>query len=455
MLRTLFKSFKGGSGPATAAVSPDAAEPEAAPQAATPPAPGSDAAIALARDYAQRHPGLYEARFDLAQHLVAAARHAEAEPLLRELLDQRPAVQATLHLLGFALKAQGRLEEAIEYGRLAVAVEPFNPLSQLLLAQQLFLAGRCGEAFLHFRARSPNPPEWTRHLPLWEGEPLAGRRLLVWLDWGGIGDELMFARYVPMLLRDYAPGELHWNVLAQNRRLLSLLPGVTQVFSETTGLAVDCHIPLLDLPCLFGTSEHNVPAIPAYLRADPADQASWARRLGHLPGLKVGLCWSSGHWKDDPEFERDRQARSAPPAVLAALARIEGVSVVSLQKGKDAAQWAATAGDALIHDFDTELADMAQTAALIEQLDLVVSVDTSVAHLAAALGKPVLLLAAWNIGLFWNVQGHPPERTPWYPSMRLLRQQKPGDWRAEAARAAQLLGAWSRAGRVDLFGDPA
>jgi hypothetical protein len=447
MLRTLLKSIKGGAGPSGVPDSLAVAEVREEQGVVLQPAPGSAQAIALAQAYLQRHPDLYEARFDLAQHLVAAARHAEAEALLRELLRLRPAGQAALHLLGFALKAQGRLEEAIEYGRLAVAVEPFNGLSQVLLAQQLFLAGRFGEAFLHFRARCPKPPEWTRTLPLWEGEPLAGRRLLVWLDWGGIGDELMFARYVPMLLRDYAPGELHWSVLAPNRHLLSLLPGVTQVFSQTTGLAVDCHIPLLDLPCLFGTNEHNVPAVPAYLRADADDSARWARRVGDLPGLKVGLCWSSGHWKDDPEFERDRKARSAPLALLAELARIEGVSAISLQKGRDAAEWAALPGGTRIHDFEAELTDMAQTAALIENLDLVISVDTSVAHLAAALGKPVLLLAAWNIGLFWGAG----ERTPWYPSMRLLRQRTAGDWRGETARACGLLRDWARNSQVDLF----
>ena len=434
MLRSLFKTIK--------------TEPEAAPVA--PPAAsealiaaGSPAAIAQARARLAGQPDDFDALFDLGRQLAWNGQHAQAEPLLRRASSLRPAAQEVLHLLGFGLKALGRLEQALAVGRLAVAAEPGASHTRVLLAQQLFLTEQYREAFLHFRARAGingTLPEWTGALPRWQGEPLEGLRLFVWLDWGGIGDELMFARYVPELLRAYRPAELHWNVLPQNRRLLAMVPGVSQVFSETATLAVDRHIPLLELPCMFGTELGTIPAAPVYLRSDAADRARWAVRLQPLPGLKVGLCWASGHWKNDPEFERDRLARSVPLELLTSLLKLPGISAISLQKGRDA----APAG---LHDFTAELDDMAQTAALIDNLDLVVSVDTSVAHLAAALGKPVLLLAAHGIGLFWG----PRARTPWYPSMRVLRQAAPGEWSAEIAQAAVLIGGWARRGRVELF----
>jgi hypothetical protein len=194
------------------------------------------------------------------------------------------------------------------------------------------------------------------------------------------------------------------------------------------------------LPCMFGTGLESIPAATPYLYSDAADRARWARRVQALPGLKIGLCWASGHWKSDPEFERDRLARSIPLASLAPLLELPGVSLISLQKGGDAA---ATE----VHDFSTELDDMAQTAALIDNLDLVISVDTSVAHLAAALGKPVLLLAAQGIGLFWG----PRARTPWYPTMRVVRQAQAGEWSAEIAQAAALVNNWAQRGHVELF----
>ena len=465
MLRSLLKTFKGGAdthtpdaapaaaheateaAPTPAAHAPGAEMAAIAPVEALPtPAPGSPAAIAQAQTWLAQSPQLFEALFELAQQLVLAARHAEAEPLLRAALRQRPAHLMVLHLLGFALKALGRLDEAIGIGRLAVAAEAGSSNTRVLLAQQLFLAGEVRQPFLHFRARAGINGvlhEWTGALRRWEGEPLAGQRLLVWLDWGGIGDELMFARYVPLLLRQYQPAELHWSVLPQNRRLLSMVPGVKQVFSEAATLAVDCHIALLDLPCLFGTERDSIPAPASYLRADPADSARWAARLAHLPGLKVGLCWASGHWKTDPEFERDRLARSVPLHLLAALSQVPGASVISLQKGRDEREWqAAGAG---MHDFTAELQDMADTAALIENLDLVVSVDTSIVHLAGALGKPVLVLTARGIGLFW---GTAPRTTPWYPSARLVRQARAGDWTDAAAQVLELVRGCAQRGRV-------
>ncbi|MDB5804873.1 MAG: Tetratricopeptide repeat family protein [Betaproteobacteria bacterium] len=448
MLRSLFKSTK--TAPEAAQPAVQAAEPPTEPIApVTPPAaiepapaPGSSAAVAQARARLARQPDDFDALFDLGRQLAWTGQHAEAEPLLRRASTLRPAAQEVLHLLGFGLKMLGRLDEALTVGRLAVAAEPGASHTRVLLAQQLFLTEQYREGFLHFRARAGINgalPEWTAALPRWQGEALEGLRLFVWLDWGGIGDELMFARYVPELLRLYRPAELHWNVLPQNRRLLAMVPGVTQVFSETATLAVDRHIPLLELPCMFGTELDSIPAPSSYLQGDAADRARWAARLQPLPGLKVGLCWASGHWKDDPEFERDRLGRSVPLESLARFIGQPGISVISLQKGG-----AAATG---LHDFTAELDDMAQTAALIDNLDLVVSVDTSVAHLAAALGKPVLLLAARGIGLFWG----PRTRTPWYPTMRVLRQAAPGKWDAEIAQATALVGGWARHGRVGLF----
>jgi hypothetical protein len=432
--------------PMAAPGTPDALEPARAFEAAG----DRPAAIGFLRAKLVEQPEHFEALVLLGETLLRDERPAEAQSLLEHAVRLRPMSWPTLHTLGFALQAQQNLPAAIGVTRLALALHPQAQDTRFMLATQLLLSGAYREAFLHFRARDTAGTRahypWSEFMPRWEGEPLDGRHLLIWTDWGGLGDELVLARYISMVRKKYRPAGLLVICTRENRRLLGHIEGVDAAISEGGALRFDCHIPLADLPCIFATELATVPGQVPYLRADPADQARWAERLAHLPGLKIGLCWSSGFWNFGTDFDQARLIKSVPLALLAELGGIKGVSLVSLQKGNARAE---LSGSGLaVHDFDADLRDMADTAALAFNLDLVLTVDTSVAHLAGALAKPVLVLMPHASGTFWLLQT---ERSPWYPTARILRQAQPREWAPVAARAVAIVRACGMGGRIDLF----
>jgi hypothetical protein len=162
-----------------------------------------------------------------------------------------------------------------------------------------------------------------------------------------------------------------------------------------------------------------------YLAADPTAAAAWRERLAALPGLRVGLCWAGNPRPDQPSAYATDRRRSIPLARYAPLAQVAGAHFVSLQKGNPATQTATPPAGLRIHDWTHELTDFADTAALIEALDLVITVDTSVAHLAGALGKKVWILNRFDSCWRWLTERND---SPWYPTARLFRQPQPGDW---------------------------
>jgi len=283
-----------------------------------------------------------------------------------------------------------------------------------------------------------SPTAWPRSVPRWSGESLAGKRLLAWLDWGGLGDEIQFARYLPMIAQQYRPGSLIAGCSQQSLRLLADMPGVDQAYSEMSNIEVDYQVSLFDLPTLFGTTVAGVPAAAGYLAAAPQEARAWAARLAPLPGLRVGLCWGSGYWG----AQRTRSDKAIPLALLAPLAGLADTHFICLQKGQ--AREEMPCPGMTMHDYDADLEDMADTAALIANLDLVISVDTSVAHLAGALGKPVLMPLKWASGNFWLLDT---EDSPWYASMRIVRQPAAGDWNSVADHLLTLVAGWARPGR--------
>ncbi|HEX3348516.1 MAG TPA: hypothetical protein VHS58_10510 [Acetobacteraceae bacterium] len=180
----------------------------------------------------------------------------------------------------------------------------------------------------------------------------------------------------------------------------------------------------MSLPHAVGTTLETIPAMAQYLTADPADVARWRERLADLAGLRVGLCWAGGR-SNRPEQIFDDTLRSIALAALAPLGDVPGVRFISLQKGPPAAEAARPPHGMQLHDFTDDLHDFADTAALVENLDLVISVCTSVVHLAGALGKPVWLLNHFGGSFRW-LRGR--DDSPWYPSLRQFRQPAPGDW---------------------------
>ena len=258
---------------------------------------------------------------------------------------------------------------------------------------------------------------WDEALPRWSGEALTGKHILVFSEQGA-GDVIQFLRFVPML----AARDIHCTFVAYDDivSLLAAVPGAeTREVAGVAPDAFDCQLQLLDLPMVCGVrSVADIPAQLPYLHARPADLAQWQERLRPLPGVKIGLAWAG-----NPSYGNDHW-RSSSLRELAGLAAIPGVTWISLQKG--------AAGDELppedfpLRSFTSELERFTDTAALIEALDLVISVDTSVAHLAGALGKPVwILLPERGKDWRWFLEE---QTSPWYPSARLFTQRVAGRW---------------------------
>jgi hypothetical protein len=365
-------------------------------------------------------------------------RPAEAEGVLRAALEAQPGSPGVLNNLGIALFAQGRLSKAEASYREALGRRPDFADAHNNLGIVLLAAGRFEEGWEEHEWR------WkARHMaggargfsaPLWSGEVLGEGGVLLLHAEQGLGDTLQFCRYAPLAA---ARARVVLEVQAPLARLLSSLPGVSQVIARGEALpAFDAQAPLLSLPRAFGTTIETVPARVPYLAADPDQAAAWGRRLAALPGLKVGLCWAGEPRAGFPELAAIDARRSISLAALAPLAKVAGVSFVSLQKGAPAAQAADPPPPMALFDYTAELADFADTAALVENLDLVISVDTSVAHLAGAMARPVWLLNRFDTCWRWLLDR---QDSPWYPTLRLFRQTTPGDWTSVIADLRQAL----------------
>jgi len=277
--------------------------------------------------------------------------------------------------------------------------------------------------------------------PLWDGTAIEDRTILLHAE-QGFGDTLQFCRYVPLIA---CGARIILEVQAPLVRLLSRLPGVTQIVAHGDGLPpFDLHCPLLSLPRAFGTTLDTIPAVTPYLSADPALAANWHERLAGLDDLRIGLVWAGSQRLNRPEEAAFDRRRSIALDAMAPLGEASGVSFISLQKDELAAQAIHPPHEMRLHDFTADLHDFEDTAALIVNLDLVISVDTSVAHLAGALGKPVWLLNRFDTCWRWLLNR---DDSPWYPTLRQFRQPGPGDWNSmirEVRDALQHLAAGDR-----------
>ena len=389
--------------------------------------------------------GLRLQQGDLAQAVELSARAVAIKPNLAEALNN----------LASALSQLGRLEEAVDAGRKAVALKPlpgaYNNLGIVLtnlgrlteaedslgqalrlrpddaeahlnLAFNHLVAGRLAEGWEHYewRWKTRGFERARASSTLWKGEPLRGRTILLHAE-QGLGDTLQVCRYAPLIAA--ADARVILEVQPSLVRLLSRLPGVTEVVAKgDSSPPVDLHCPLMSLPRAFRTTLETIPGKP-YLEAEPALTAAWRRRLDGLAGLKVGLVWAGGRRANLAVASLDVR-RSMTLDMMAPLGDVPGVSFVSLQKADPAAAASRPSGMTL-HDFTADLNDFADTAALVAELDLVISVDTSVAHLAGGLGKPVWLLNRFDTDWRWLLNR---DDSPWYPTLRQFRQPRPGEW---------------------------
>ncbi len=394
----------------------------------------------------------------------------EAETSLREAVRLKPDFGNAHNELGNVLDDLGRFEEAEASARTAVHLQPEAARAHADLGSILYHLGRGAEAQASYRAAmrlQPNVAEWrvglglallmggqfeegwrefewrwkTERLaargplfpvPSWNGEAIGDRAILLLSD-QGLGDTLQFCRYVPQIA-----ASARKTILAVQPplvRLLSRLPGVSEIITQgTQPSSFDLWCGFMSLPYAVGTTLESIPTSP-YLTADPADVAHWRERLAGLAGLRVGLCWAGGRSREPSKITRDRR-RSITLDALAPLGEVSGVRFISLQIGSGSAEAAHPPQGMTLHDFAADLRDFADTAALIDNLDLVITVDTSVAHLTGALGRPV-----WVLNRFDTCFRYPRDRddSPWYPSLRQFRQPTPGDWHSVIGRARGAL----------------
>lgn len=413
-------------------------------------------------------PGHAEAHCNRAGVLLALGRPAEALAAYDRALGLRPDIAEALDGRGNALADLGRHEESLAaYGRAlearpgyvealgnrAFVLTDLNRYAEALRDYDAALSLRPGFGRLHFDAamallvtgdfaRGWREFEWRWRVeggeqqvrgftqPQWLGaDELRGRTILLHAE-QGLGDTLQFCRYVPMVAARDARVLLE--VQKPLTTLLAQLPGVAQVIAHGEPLpAFDLHCPLLSLPLAFGTDLGSIPAPASYLAADPDRVERWRQRLGVPRGRRIGLVWSGS-----ARHRNDRNRSVALPALRPLLTG--GVEVFSLQKELRAEDRKALRDIPALRHFGDELHDFADTAALVECLDLVITVDTSVAHLAGALGKPAWILLPFAPDWRWLLER---EDSPWYPRARLFRQPAMGDWASVIERVAAELAA--------------
>jgi tetratricopeptide (TPR) repeat protein len=382
-----------------------------------------DAAVECYHTSLKLKPDFAKARYNLGIARFRQGRHDEAVEHFHKALALQPGYREAHNNLGCVLLQQGRLDAAIETLRRAVELQPQIAESHHNLSLALLAAGQLAEGWVEHEWRWKTEQMLADQRgfsqPQWRGEPAAGKVLLIHAE-QGFGDTLHFCRYAPLAA---ARGlRVHLEVPAPLVRLLRSLSGIERVIPAGEPLgAFDLHCPMLSLPLAFGTTLATIPAAPAYLSADPAQAAAWRNRLSAIAGSakRIGLVWAGNprpHQRAVAEIDR---RRSMPPAHLAPLRNLPGCHFFSLQKDHGGL------ADLPMTDFMAEMNDFADTAALIVNLDLVISVDTAVSHLAAALGKPVWLLDRFDACWRWLRDRRD---SPWYPSLRIYRQPAPGDW---------------------------
>ncbi len=331
---------------------------------------------------------------------------------------------------GMALTDLDRFDEAIAALDHSLRLRPNHRPTQLSKARALFLRGDLAPAFELYELRLGHGeiPYPKLDEPMWDGRTdVAGKTVLV-VSEQGAGDTIHFARYAALLKRERGC-EVILICIADVKPLLMSLGGGVRILGSGEGRpAFDFHVPILSLPRIFGTTLETIPGEVPYLSAEPARVAKWRERFAGEKRLKVGLAWAGS-----ATHKSDRN-RSMPLATLAPLLAMHEIAWFSLQKGPPVGQL-AQAVDAPV-DLAPDLHEYADTAAAIEALDRVITVDTSVAHVAGALARPVWTMLPYESEWRWMRRR---EDSPWYPTMRLFRQPTPGDWGAVIARVGEEL----------------
>ena len=426
-------------------------------------------AIESYRQAVELNPDFAEAYNHLAVVLNQMGRPAEAVEDCRRALRADPGYAEAYSNLGVALKHQEQFAEATWNFEQALRLDPDFAEAHYNLANSLRDKGRCAEALASYECAIALKPDyteahWNRSLALllsgdfiegwkeykrrrnaqlktitdrhcsgklrWDGSPFEGKRLLVHYE-QGLGDNVQFARYLPMIKA--RGGTVIFETLRPLRGLLRGFPGVDELIEYRPDMKpsadFDLYASLLDMPHLFGTTLETVPAAVPYIYPDPAKVQYWRNVLAG-PGFKVGIVWAGSCVHGNDRYRSCNLEHFAP------LTKIRGVRLYGLQKGKASARMDQLAGTMPVTNISKDFNDFTDTAAAIENLDLVISVDTSVLHLAGAMGKPTWALLPFAPEWRWMLSR---SDSPWYPTMKLFRQEMWNGWDGLFRRVAEEL----------------
>jgi Tetratricopeptide repeat len=382
-----------------------------------------EAAVACMKRAAAAAPDSAETWCNLSFALRMARRFAEARDAVHRALTLAPDRPETVESYGILLHHMGDGAAAMREMNRAVERAPDNPKTRWNRAIVALANGDFRTGFADHEARREIADLAPRRFPMpsWSGERISGRTVLVHAE-QGFGDTLQFARYLPLLVDKGA------------RVVFAVQPELLRLFQNTPGLAgvvpidgklplTDFHVPLLTLPLRFGTTIDDVPATVPYVTAPTGLHATLAR--APQTRLAVGITWA-GH----PTHKYDRD-RSIAVEEFLALSDVPGAALYGFQTGARAQDLQSSGAGVLIRDCSSALGDFADTAAALTEIDLVVTVDTALAHLAGAMGRRVFVLLPFAADWRWLRRR---EDSPWYPTLRLFRQETPGDWRGVMRR---------------------
>ena len=377
-------------------------------------------AVASYRKALDSAPDMGEIHNNLGNSLLALGRFTEAADCFLRAAAILITSAVPLAAGATALQALGRIAEAEAACRKAILLDSAFASAHWNLALNLLLQGRYEEGWQEYewRWRKPDFTSPCRHtdIPLWDGSPLEGRTILLHAE-QGFGDAIQFVRYVPLVAE--RGGTVVIECHPQLVRLFQSVAGVQFVVPFGTALPpFSWQAPLLSLPGIFGTTLQNIPSAHPYLRVSGERRLKWSTLMSVYPmNNRIGLVWAGKKYPDP--------LRSCRLEDLAPLASVNEGTFFSLQLGDEAGQAVTPPSDMDLVDLTGLIDDFADTAALIEQLDLVITIDTAVAHLAGAMGKQVYLMLPFAPDWRWLLER---SDSPWYPKMLIFRQRQPGNW---------------------------
>lgn len=403
----------------------------------------SEDAATRYREALRLRPDYAEATINLATALRDLRRWDEAIDCCQSALRLKPdSVEARINL-GTFLQEKGRHAEAVAAFTEALALHPSSVDAQWNKSLSLLALGEYEEGWkLHETGLGIGQMRGA-YTPAkrWNGEPLDRKRLLIRAE-QGYGDTLQFIRYASLCKKQGATVVV--SCPAALRSLFSNSPFIDELPETLDGLAFDFHVPVMSLPFAFKTTVETIPATVPYLDFNEAVRARWAEKIPDGEEIRAGLVWAGNPREKIASAHLTDQRRSIGLDALRPLLDVPNIRFYSLQKDAAAEQIDRQGLRGRINDPMSDVRDFQDTAALIDRLDLVISVDTAVAHLAGALGKPVWILSRFDACWRW-LQNRPD--SPWYPTARVFGQKQPGDWADVVERIKNDLSAFRKRGR--------